>query len=200
MGRRKKTGKRRTITGAELTGTTGAGAESNAGAAARIDATESYQPITESTGAPLVETGHTLGESAVMESIAQLEAEANAALATAPEEPVMIDGAPVPPVATYDPNAPTEWDPYMQMAVEITAKVALPQWNLTADEKTEIQKSLAHILEQLYPGGLSGKFAPYLRLITVCGVITVTRAQANGGKLPGFGAKKIEPEPVEPAS
>lgn len=132
------------------------------------------------------------------ESISQLEAEAHAALAAGPAPVAAVDGAPLAPVDEYDPNAVTEWDPYMQMAVEVLSNIGVPQWNLNPHEKNELTKSLAHILEQLYPGGLSGKYAPYLRLITVCGVITFTRVQENGGKLPGFGPKKIEqPKPAE---
>jgi hypothetical protein len=116
-----------------------------------------------------------------------LAAEADAALGAAP-----IDAAAAPPAPDpneYDPNKATEWDMYMSMAVELLANVGLPQWNLTAHEKNELTKSLAHILEDLFPGGLSGRYAPYLRLLTVSGFIVITRYREHGGELPGIGPK-----------
>ncbi len=118
-----------------------------------------------------------------------LAAEAAAAIGQAPVDPAL---APEPPAYVYDPDKVTEWDMYMQLAVNLIAKVALPQWNLTDDEKNELTKSTAHILEDLFPGGLSGRYAPYLRLIVVSGVIVITRAKEHDGKLPGLGPK---PEP-----
>lgn len=128
-----------------------------------------------------------------MENLSSLEAEANNAMASAPPPLDAPAPAGAPDPNEYDPNKETEWDMYMQMAVELLANVGLPQWNLNPHEKNELQKSLAHILEAQFPGGLSGKYAPYLRLITVGGIICVTRYQEHGGKLPGIGAKKIEP-------
>jgi hypothetical protein len=116
-----------------------------------------------------------------------LAAEAAAALDQAPADPALAPEAPVDP--PYDPDLVTEWDMYMKMAVDLIAKVALPQWNLSDDEKTELTKSTAHILQDLFPGGLSGRYAPYLRLITVTGFIVVTRHKEHGGKLPGLGPK-----------
>lgn len=120
-----------------------------------------------------------------------LAAEAAAAIGQAPLDPSIAPVAPERP--PYDPEMPTEWDMYMMMAVNVVAKVALPQWNLTDEEKHELTKSTAHILQDLFPGGLSGRYAPYLRLITVAGVIVITRHKEHGGKLPGLGPKKEEP-------
>ena len=195
MGRRKKAGKHRTRTG------TGTGyIVDDGGAEIRAAlATENTRPGAGSTGeiAEMVGSPHADHQGiAPVENIAQLEAEANAALAAAPVEPAL---SPAPaPVPEYDPNAPTEWDMYMQIAVEMLANVGLPQWNLNPHEKNELTKSLAHILEQQFPGGLSGRYAPYLRLITVAGLVCVTRYQEHG-RLPGFGAKLIEKPKTETA-
>ena len=119
-----------------------------------------------------------------------LAAEADAALGAAPVDPVLAPAAPDP--NAYDPDKATEWDMYMRMAVELLANVGLPQWEISDEEKNELTKSLAHILEDLFPGGLSGRYAPYLRLITVSGIIVVTRYKQHGGKFPGIGPKAIE--------
>jgi hypothetical protein len=124
-----------------------------------------------------------------------LAAEAAAALSEAPADTgAAPSGAPA--QAPYDPDMATEWDMYMAMAVNLIAKVVLPQWNLTDEEKHELTKSTAHILQDLFPGGLSGRYAPYLRLIVVSGAIVITRHKEHGGKLPGLGPKRDKEEVI----
>lgn len=150
----------------------------------------------------IVATDHQIAPESTVELLTQdiaapepipenLAAEAAAAIGQAPADPSIAPAEPVDP--PYDPNMVTEWDMYMDMAVNVISKVALPQWNLTNDEKNELTKSTAHILQDLFPGGLAGRYAPYLRLITVTGFIVVTRHREHGGKLPGLGPKKEEP-------
>lgn len=115
-----------------------------------------------------------------------LAAEAAAALGAAPVDPAL---APEIPVQVYDPDKATEWDMYVLLAVQLLVKVGLPQWEITDDEKNELTKSLAHVLEDLFPGGIDGRYAPYFRLITVSGCIVISRAKQHGGKLPGIGPK-----------
>jgi hypothetical protein len=208
MGRRKKTtGKHRSGTGRkEYTKRQRASARASSGGAG--GAGETAGAVTggtgESTEAALVgilAPNHQIAPEKTVELLEQLEpapesipdnlaAEAAAAIGQAPEDPSIAPAAPVDP--PYDPNKVTEWDMYMQMAVNLVAKIALPQWNLTDDEKNELTKSTAHILEDLFPGGLAGRYAPYLRLITVTGFIVVTRHKEHGGKLPGLGPKREE--------
>lgn len=207
MGRRKQgTGKRRSEhrrkSGPKndtqrAASSTGSGDTGGAGPTAGADAVATG----ETTVVAIMATDHQIApERAPMELIEispaaepipeNLAAEAAAALGQAPEEPAL---APVPPTAPpYDPEMATEWDMYMQMAVGLVAKIVLPQWNLTDDEKHELTKSTAHILQDLFPGGLSGRFAPYLRLITVSGIIIISRHKEHGGKFPGIGPKREE--------
>jgi hypothetical protein len=128
------------------------------------------------------------------ESAAQLEAEANAAIATAPLDTVEapeVTGALVPVQESHV----EEWKVFMGHTVGVVAVVALPQWELTGEEKRELSESLAGCLDQLFPGGLDGKYACWFRLVAAAGGITVVRLAQNGGKLPGLGPRrKSDPE------
>jgi len=141
--------------------------------------------------APLVGTGDRVNDSPAMngETAAQLEAEANAAIATAPLDTVEapeVTGALVP----MEESHVEEWKVFMGHTVGVVAVVALPQWELTGDEKRELSESLAGCLDQLFPGGLDGKYACWFRLVAAAGGITVVRLAQNGGKLPGFGPRR----------
>jgi len=129
------------------------------------------------------------------ESPAELEAEATAALAGAPVEAPAI-GAEVAGAAPVD-HLP-EWQMFMGHTVGVVSVVALPQWELTEGEKRELSESLAGCLNQLFPGGLDGKYACWFRLVAAAGGITVVRLAQNGGKLPGFGPRRKTDDDGEP--
>lgn len=74
--------------------------------------------------------------------------------------------------------------------VPVVAITVLPQWNLSRDEQNELAQSLGACLDQVLPGGLNGKYACWVRLIACAGGIAITRAIANGGKLPALGPRK----------
>ena len=147
------------------------------------------------TGAtPLVGTGDLMTGAPVMngETTGQLEAEANAALAGAPPEaldsPVSTGGDLV--LGPVQESHVEEWRVFMGHTVGVVSVVALPQWELTDGERRELADSLAGCLDQMFPGGLDGKYACWFRLVAAAGGITVVRLASNGGKLPGFGPRR----------
>lgn len=113
----------------------------------------------------------------------RLIAEAEAAAAGAP----VIDPA-TGQAATAEPiNVSGQWSMLTPPVVEIGCGVVLPAWQIGPVEQRCIAEPLAECLEQVFPGGIEGKYACWVRLITACGAITVSRVQANGGKLPRIG-------------
>ena len=126
----------------------------------------------------------------------RLAAEADAVLSSAPEDPVL--GQPGEPA----PGAPPLVDPVESFRpvvtglVGITSVTVLPQWDLTDQERGELSESMSMCLAQLFPDGLDGKYACWFRLVACVGIITVDRAVKHGGKLPGIGPKKADPEPT----
>jgi len=126
-----------------------------------------------------------------------LAAELAAAEAAIPADPTLPPppGTPEPPpAAAVDSASCSDLTPGL---VEIIAATVLPAWNLTEDEKREFSGALGECLDQLFPGGLSGKYACWLRLVACSAVIVVSRASANGGKLPRIGPRLEKPEKAE---
>lgn len=113
-----------------------------------------------------------------------LRREADAVAAAAPEP--MTGAAP----AAVPAAAPSgDWRPVADMLVLTLDLAVLPQWNLTAPEKSELAASVDGVLVRLFPGGMdSEQWAPYLRLLAVAGGIVAARA-LESGKLPAFGPK-----------
>jgi hypothetical protein len=117
-----------------------------------------------------------------------LSAEAAAVLAEAepvPVDPVEGQGA---PVAT----AAQSWQPVVEGLAPTLAVIVFPQWELSPSEVETFGKSLTECLDQLFPGGVEGKYACYARLLAVTAGICATRYMKHG-ELPPLGPKKIEP-------
>lgn len=79
----------------------------------------------------------------------------------------------------------------------ITCAVVLPQWKISTEEQHEVSGALGQCMEQLFPGGIDGKYACWVRLIAACGAITISRAQQPGG-LPPLFMNKRRPKPEPP--
>lgn len=118
---------------------------------------------------------------------ARIAAEMAAAANTAPElatgEAPAAQGAPV-----TDPAAPpreSSWAPICPAVVTVLDTFVMPNWQLTADEKAGLGEALAPVLDDLFPGGLgSERWAPYFRLLAVCGGIVLTRYDREKGLPP----------------
>lgn len=116
----------------------------------------------------------------VGESPERLTAEAQAALETAPADLAPGETAP-------EPSAP--WSMLTPALTDITCAVVFPAWEITPDERGEISPALAECMEQLFPGGIEGRYACWVRLIAACGAITVSRVYKHGRIPPLFAAR-----------
>jgi hypothetical protein len=121
-----------------------------------------------------------------------LQLEADAAIAGA--EPAALTDIGLPPPAPIDAEA--EFKIVLDGPLKLAEVIVLPQWGITTEEHTELTASLSMCLAQLFPDGINGKYACWFRLIACSGLIVVTRAAQNGGKLPGIGPKKPDPDPT----
>lgn len=93
-------------------------------------------------------------------------------------------GSPGEPVAAASDSG--SWGELAPGLVAIGCGIVLPQWQITADEQTHFSAAAADCLEQLFPGGLGGKYACWIRLITAGCAITIARATQPGGLPPLF--------------
>lgn len=130
-------------------------------------------------------------ESVGMDGPEQLIREAELAAAGAPIDP-SSPGAPAP----LDPNG--SWALITPPTVSVICGVVLPAWEIRAEEQSEISGALAQCLEQVFPGGVDGKYACWIRLCMACGAITVSRVATNGGKLPPLFLPKGVTRPTRP--
>lgn len=173
MGRRKKR-KRSTVSTGKNTGKTGTGTGAEINASTGAGASE-----TERVGVLYMSNEISVDE-------ARLQAEADAALASAPLEDATF-GAEGAPVA---PEAAESWRPLVQGVVPMLRIVVFPQWNITDDEANEFTESLTQCMDQLFPGGMAGKYACWVRLMACCGGIVASRV-IERGELPPLGPKRI---------
>jgi hypothetical protein len=91
-----------------------------------------------------------------------------------------------------------EWRTLTPHLVTVTCGVVLPRWAIPTTDQAEVAESLGLCLEQLFPGGVDGKYACWVRLVFACGAITVSTAQRHGGKLPPLFAVSPPAEPAPP--
>jgi len=113
----------------------------------------------------------------------RLEAEANA---------VMVGVEPAVPLAPGEAEAaPLSWAPMIEGITPLLRIAVFPQWQITDPEAKEFADSLGICLDQLFPGGLEGRYACYVRLLTCCGGIVAMRA-IQFGKIPPLGPKRAE--------
>lgn len=90
------------------------------------------------------------------------------------------DDAPV----TAEPQ-PSTWAPICPGVVSVVDTFVMPNWKLTAEEKDTLTEALAPVLDDLFPGGIgSERWAPYFRLVFVCGGIVMTRWNRDEGLPP----------------
>lgn len=120
----------------------------------------------------------------------ELTREALAAADGAPETSIgpgqNADGAPA--------SAVESWGPFIGGLIPTVSIVILPQWNLTEPERSEVQVSLTQCLDQAFPGGMSGPYACWCRLILACGGIAASRYIQHGA-LPPLGPKSEQEKP-----
>lgn len=125
----------------------------------------------------------------------RLIAEVQAAAASAPiADP--ITGQPQIDQAATDPAG--EWSALTPHIVTVACGVVLPRWEIPPTEQTEVAESMGQCLEQLFPGGIEGRYACWVRLVMACGAITISTAHRHGGKLPPLfsaSAKPAQPTP-----
>lgn len=128
---------------------------------------------------------------ALSEEAVSLQLEADAAIAGAPPEPAIAGELVATPI-----DAAASFRPVITGVVGMTSAAVLPQWELSEEEKGEFSESLSLCFAALFPDGLDGKYACWFRLVAVTGVVIVDRAAKHGGKLPGIGPKRPDPEPT----
>lgn len=80
---------------------------------------------------------------------------------------------------------PSSWAPICPAVVFALDVFGMPNWKLKPEEKTALQECLAPVLDDLFPGGLgSERWAPYFRLLAVCGGIVLVRFDPEKGLPP----------------
>jgi hypothetical protein len=93
-----------------------------------------------------------------------------------------------------NPNG--QWAALTPPVVEVICATVLPAWQIRKDdEQRPIAEALAECLDQVFPGGIEGKYACWVRLVFACGAITVSRVAQNGGRLPPLFLKSTQPAP-----
>lgn len=151
----------------------GSGASSEAGTQA---GTETGSAVDYAGSAVGSSPGSVGVESVGVVGTEQLIAEAEAAGAGIPS----ADPAGQP--ADLNPNG--QWSALTPPAVEVICGVVLPAWKIRLEEQRPVSEALAECLEQVFPGGIEGQYACWVRLVFACGAITVARVAQNGGHLP----------------
>lgn len=142
-------------------------------------------------------TDNTATDTAIDPGLADLEREANAALAGAPEGDQLTEGT---EAGALEPPQPQEWEPFLMALRPALFGWVLPQWEIDEPSQREWTQSLAQCMDQLFPGGPAGQYACYVRLAAVSVAIVGGRMIANGGKLPPIGPKRATPPPANDAS
>lgn len=118
---------------------------------------------------------------------AALTAEADAAMTAAAElEPV----PPSPDAQAADAVSGDSWAPLVAGVMPMLCIGVFPQWGITDAERTEFGEALGQCLDQIFPGGLNGKYACWVRLIAAGGGIVAVR-YLQAGTLPPIGPKRV---------
>ncbi len=136
-----------------------------------------------------------------MENIAQLEAEANAALAGAPVDPVLnTDAAP----AAAGPSQADMEAGYAMLAgaaLDMTCEMAVPAWEVTDDEKGKLAAALGKACALWFPGEIPEKYVALLVLAGSVGQIVAARRDPSTGRLkPRYRTITIEQAPAAQSS
>lgn len=121
---------------------------------------------------------------------ASLIAEANAALAGAPLDPVAAAAA-AEEAAAAELIEP--WAPFLKTAIApLLFGMVLPQWDVSQEERDEWTDALGQCLDQVLPGGPAGRYACWIRLVLGTGAIVGVRYVQHGRKLPPLGPRLLE--------
>jgi len=101
-----------------------------------------------------------------------------------------------------EPVIPESWSPVVHSLMPIIRMKVVPQWKVGADEQKEFSEALSQCLDQIFPGGISGKYACWFRLFAATGLIVIANMDEDTNKLPPFGpVKKIkDAKPVASAA
>ena len=129
---------------------------------------------------------------------AALAAEAERAIAGAFEQPAAPAGGPQPGAESMP--APQSWRPLIEGLVPTVRLIVFAQWNIAPNLQEEFIASLSQSLDVLFPGGLEGKYAPFVRLLACSAGITFAAYAANGNTLPPLGLKKPDAKPEAAAT
>jgi len=137
-------------------------------------------------------TDDPMSQAPLSNDAADLLLEANAALVGAEPEALTDNGLPPPePI-----DAAKGFREVLHLPVMFVSTAVLPQYGITDEFRTEWTAASAECLAQLFPDGLDGKYACWFRLFACSGMIVVNGIAQNGGKLPGIGPKKKDPDPT----
>ena len=121
------------------------------------------------------------------DELGRLTAETDAALAGAPADPT----DPAQPAGEPEPEM-APWSALTPALVHVGAVVVFPAWEIVDAEQGEIAGALGECMEQLFPGGIEGRYACWVRLIAAFGAITISRVQKHG-RLPPLFARTVGP-------
>lgn len=167
---------------------TGAGDESSGG--------------TSETSAGQRSAGVAMGLNTVTIDEQQLAAEAAAALATAPADPTVPAEAPASDAPAGELQPAESWAPFLRTAISpMLFGIVLPQWQVSQEEQDEWTEALGQCCDQLFPGGPTGPYACWFRLLFGSMAIVGVRAVQHGGKLPPLGPKRVlQQQPASDAS
>lgn len=131
---------------------------------------------------------------------AALQMEADAALASAPVEPVIdpVTGAPAPTGPSIDDMA-AGYSALAGAALGMLTDAACPAWEITKDEKTEFADALGKACALWFPGEIPEK---WVALIVVAGagaqIVAKRRDPATGGFKPRFRRPATIEQPTRP--
>ena len=87
------------------------------------------------------------------------------------------------------------WSALTPGLVTVTCGVVIPQWQVPANEQIEVAAALGECMEQLFPGGIEGKYACWVRLVFACGAVSVSAVNRHHGKLPPLFMRGAKPAP-----
>jgi len=89
------------------------------------------------------------------------------------------------------PNINGQWSALTPPAVEVLSAVVFPAWEIQTSEQRPVSEALAECLDQVFPGGIEGRYACWVRLIFAGGAICVSRIAVHGRLPPLFVPKRI---------
>lgn len=92
------------------------------------------------------------------------------------------------------------WSALTPGLVTVTCGIVLPQWQVPANEQIEVAAALGECMEQLFPGGIEGRYACWVRLVFACGAVSISAVNRHGGRLPPLFMKPAKPPPSTSSS